>query len=62
LVRRFHVLPQCVAVLSQHPAQCTEIEKELLKRGLKDITVSTVAAAQGKEIRKQFHHIKALIN
>lgn len=42
------MLPQDVAVLSQYRAQCSEIEKELLKRGEKDVTVSTVIAAQGK--------------
>jgi len=47
LVRRFHIKPQDVAVLSQYRAQCSDIEKELLKRGEKDITVSTVVAAQG---------------
>lgn len=47
LVRRFHVSPKCVAVLSQYRAQCVDIEKELLKRGEKEIPVSTVVAAQG---------------
>ena len=48
LVRRFHINPQEVVVLSQYRAQCSEIQKALLLRGEKDINVSTVVSAQGK--------------
>jgi superfamily I DNA and/or RNA helicase len=49
LIRRFHVLPSDVAVLSQYRAQCSHIKQELQKRGENDVNVSTVIAAQGSE-------------
>lgn len=47
LIRQSHVMSNEVAVLSQYRAQCSLIEKELLKKGEKDVTVSTVVSAQG---------------
>lgn len=40
-------MPSDVAVLSQYRAQCSLIEKELQRKGDKEVNVSTVIAAQG---------------
>ena len=62
LVRRFHVKPVDVAVLTQYQAQRTNIERELCKKGENEVTVSTVAAAQGNKLNFYlFPHLWSLV-
>ena len=48
LVRRFHVKPKDVVVLTQYRAQVAEVDRQLKEKGENEIDVCTVVASQGK--------------
>ncbi|KAK9971413.1 hypothetical protein ABG768_024780 [Culter alburnus] len=49
LIKKSHVPPQCIAILTPYNAQVSEIKKTMEKKGITNVTVCTIMKSQGSE-------------